>query len=262
MFALTVTVGAAYAILDGRIRATGAYILAMERVDTDTYIGESLGRPISRGLWVDSERGEFLTLRIPLSGTLKGGTLELVSTPDASAVDSMVLVVDGTRTDLLARDARVLLQNLAWEAVTVGAAELKAGNYAAAEQKLSEALELDDSLAHATFLRGQARLAQGKAEEAEADLRRAAQLDPADPEIPAALGEMFASARRYDDCIDAYTDVLNIDAENNQAWYRRALCYERKRDYRRATAGAREGCSGGLEDSCEMEARLKRRGYR
>ena len=114
-------------------------------------------------------------------------------------------------------------------------------------------------MANAWFLRGKAKLALRQKDAAEEDLHEAARLDPTDPEIPMLLGELFVGSRRYVECVTAYTSVLSIDAESSEAWYRRAVCYERLYDKRRALAGAREACVAGLPEACRMQDRLNRR---
>jgi tetratricopeptide (TPR) repeat protein len=246
-----------WSVRDGRLRSTGAYALAMDRVASDVTIGEALGRPISRGIWVEAEQGDYLTLRIPLRGTHESGSIELVSDVDGTDIEAMVLTTGGTRVDLLAGDAERLQSHSVLEAWTAGAELLERGQYAEAVTALSEAIELDETMANAWFLRGRARLGLGELEAAEADMHEAARLDPADPEIPMLLGQLYSNNRRYVECVTAYTEVLSIDAESGTAWLFRARCYEKLRDYRRALAGAREACSAGIAEGCEMQERLK-----
>ena len=261
LLALVTTAYVVYAIADKQVRTTGAYALAMDRVATDTTIGVALGRPIERGLWVESDSAEYLTLKIPLRGTINNGHIEVMADVDGTDVEALALVVAGKRTDLLARDAEVMLRNLVRDSWIQGASLIRAGQPAEAVVVLDEAIELEPTMANAWYLRGQARIALEEYDAAEADLIEAARLDPADPETPALLGEMYFSRRQYSECVSAHTSVLSLDAENNAAWYARAVCYERLKDYRKALAGSREACVGGLEVACEMQNRLKRDRY-
>ena len=251
----------AHAVRDARLRSTGAYAVAMERVARDAAFGTALGRPISRGLWIEAERSELLTLRIPLQGTFYDGTITLVSSVDGTNVEAMILEANGQQTDLLAIDAQQILSNSAREAWTEGAGCIERGEFAAAVEALDDAIELEATMANAWHLRGQAKLALGELEAAEVDLLEAARLDPSDPATPTMLGQLYTKSRRHEDCVAAYTTVLSLDSESSQIWLQRAICYERMRDYRRALAGAREACTGGLEDACKMQDRLKRDRY-
>ena len=248
----------AHSVRDAQLRSTGAYGVAMARVAVDATVGAALGRPISRGLWVEVARGERLTLRIPLQGTQHRGTLSLIASPDGAIVEAMVLEANGQRTDLLAIDAELLRRNLAREAWTVGSEHLERGSYAEAAAALSEALALDASMTSAWLRRGQARLAMGELEAAEADLQEAARRDPADPEAPTLLGQLYTASQRYEDCVAAYTTALTLDADSSPLWLQRAICYAHMRDHRRALAGAREACMDGLTEACAMQDRLKR----
>ena len=251
----------AHSVRDARLRSTGAYAVAMKRVSLDAAVGAALGRPITRGLWIEAERSTLLTLRIPLQGTIADGTITLVSSIDGAQVESMLLEANGQRTDLLAIDAQQLLSNASREAWTEGSGRVDRGEYAAAVESLDEALERDETIANAWYLRGQAKLELGALEGAERDLIEAARLDPDDPAPPALLGRLYTMSRRYEDCVEAYTTVLSLDSESSPIWHLRAICYEGMRDHRRALAGAREACTGGLKDACRMQDRLKRDRY-
>ena len=108
----------AHSIRDARLRSTGAYAVVMERVARDAEVGTALGRPITRGMWIEVERAELLTLRIPLQGNVHDGTITLVASADGANVEEMLLEVNGQRTDLLAIDAQKLLRNSARGSLT------------------------------------------------------------------------------------------------------------------------------------------------
>lgn len=251
----------AHSVRDSRLRSSGAYAVVMERVARDSVIGDALGRPITRGLWVEAERSELLTLRIPLQGTTSDGTMIVVSSLDGTTMETMLLTTNDQRIDLLAIDAQQILSSSAREAWLAGAEGVERGAFAEAVEALDEAIELDASVANAWLLRGRAQLALGALEAAEIDLLEAARLDPSDPDAPLLLGQLYTAMRRYEDCVAAYTTVLSLDAESSPSWLQRAVCYERMRDHRRALAGAREACMGGLEEACFMQDRLKRDRY-
>lgn len=248
----------AYAIRDKQLRATGAYAVVMERVASDADVGAILGRPISRGLWVEAEHADYLTLRVPLRGDDARGTITLVSDVEGMIIESMVLTSGEERIDLLVRDAVKLQSSSAREAWSSGATLIEQGQHGEAVAVLSQAIALEEGMSNAWYLRGKAQMALGEEESAEADLHEAARLDPADPEPLLLLGSLYTEGGRFVECVTAYTTVLGLDSENGEAWYRRALCYEKLRDRRRALAGAREACSAEIEEGCRMEERLRR----
>ncbi|MFT5686853.1 MAG: tetratricopeptide (TPR) repeat protein, partial [Myxococcota bacterium] len=173
----------AYAVRDKQLQATGAHTLVMERVGSDADIGAILGRPISRGFWVEAEHADYLTLRIPLNGITAAGVLELVSDVDGMYVESMILTSGTERLDLLVRDAAKLQTNSAREAWLMGATMLEQGQYADAVKALSDAIDLEETMANAWFLRGKARIGLRELEAAEVDLHEAARLDPVGLEV-------------------------------------------------------------------------------
>lgn len=240
------------------VESTGAYAVVMERVASDPDIGTLLGRPIRRGFWVRTERADSLTLHVPLRGNKARGTLSLVSDVDGLSIESMVLTSDEQALDLFERDA-VMHQRRSGRAAWVrGATFIEQGRHAEAIVALSQAIEMVDTMAQAWLLRGKARLVLGSLALAEADLLKATRLDPSEPESYFLLGALYTQRGQYAECVTVYTTVLGLDSENGEAWYRRAVCYDKLRDHRRALAGAREACSMEVAEGCQLEARLRR----
>ena len=139
-----------------------------------------------------------------------------------------------------------------------GSTLLEQGRHAEAISALSQAIALSETMANAWYLRGKARMSLGALGPAESDLHEAPRLDPSDPDSLYLLGALYTQRGQYAKCVTTYTTVLGLDSENGEAWHRRAVCYEKQQDHRRALAGAREACSLEVAAGCQLEAQLRR----
>jgi eukaryotic-like serine/threonine-protein kinase len=105
-------------------------------------------------------------------------------------------------------------------------------DWASAEKELRLAIQLNpnhpDSL-YARFLE-----AEGRFDEAIAQVRQATELDPLSIRYSSRLGGIYYSARRYEDSIRQYRQALELNA--NDVWVHEALgdAYERQGTYRDA----------------------------
>ena len=122
----------------------------------------------------------------------------------------------------------------------LGLALHEAGENAAAEKRLLEAIEIDDD--HVPARRGLARVldALGKLDAAVFQLLRAAKSAPADATIQRDLGTAFYKKGLFDKALAAYERAKAIGANDPRLHYAIALALEEKKDPGGAIASLRE----------------------
>jgi len=146
----------------------------------------------------------------------------------------------------------------AGELVEEGRALSGQGRFEEAESRFSAAIAQSPDDPELWFLRGKARYEQDDLAGAEEDLLRTVSLDAGYVAAHHKLGQIHRQRRDTEACIDAFTTVLRLDAAADTAWLHRAVCYEQHGDLRKARGGAQEACHRGLEEGCNMVARLDR----
>lgn len=130
---------------------------------------------------------------------------------------------------------------------------------------LDLALQKDDTLASAYFLRAEVRLEQGNVDLALEDLHSYQGMEGSSPIILASLGELYESAGEYENAISCYTLGLSNEQSYQDALYvRRARCHiflgemdEARRDLERYIAISSEdpgGEAASMLAMCLMDA--------
>lgn len=99
-------------------------------------------------------------------------------------------------------------------------------DFAAADREFRRAIELKPSYVTAHHWRALFLGEMGRFEEAEAEIKLALMLDPVSPPVLADYGRVFFWQRRYDEAVEKYRMVAEMD-NNFGAWHVEAqLCYE------------------------------------
>jgi TolB-like protein len=101
-------------------------------------------------------------------------------------------------------------------------------NWPAAEQKFTRALELSPGSAYAHHLYSEYLLRMGRTEEALAQAKEAAQLDPVSPFMASSLGMALYHTRKFDDAIAAFRIALALDPDFYMARGGLGMSYIRK----------------------------------
>ncbi len=131
-------------------------------------------------------------------------------------------------------------------------------DWVGADKEYQRALELNPNLAwpHDAYAQFLAR--QGRHAQAQAEIRRAQELDPLSPLMYTHAGNVFYYARQYDQAISQMRRALELDPNFAFAHRRLWLAYERKGQYQEAVAehlralaleGQRESEIAGLRNS-------------
>lgn len=107
-------------------------------------------------------------------------------------------------------------------------------DWPAAERHFQRAIELDPSHPTAHHWYSSYLTAQGRFEDALAEIERALQLDPLSLIIGTSKAETLSHARRYDEAITKFKEVLALDAGFVQAHHALAETYIRAGDYEAA----------------------------
>ncbi len=101
-------------------------------------------------------------------------------------------------------------------------------DYATAERKFRQALDLAPSDAIGYEQYSQFLASTGRLDEAKAAIERAQSLDPASPQIKLTAGMVLYFQRKYDQSLDALKDAAKLDPKFAPAHEWMALAYERK----------------------------------
>jgi tetratricopeptide (TPR) repeat protein len=110
--------------------------------------------------------------------------------------------------------------------VNVARARITEGNLDGAEQMLQKALGRDPNLAKTHFFLGTVKKGLGRYDEALEHLQRASALYPRDRVVLNQIGRTLFLKRRYQEAIDAFRRVLDVDPEDLQAHYNMMLCWQ------------------------------------
>ena len=99
----------------------------------------------------------------------------------------------------------------------LGTAYLQLGDYPAAEQHYTAALQIDDQRLHSLIGRGQALYAQGKFAAAAGDFARALEIAGPDPQLRLLYGKALAGEKKFDEALAAYSAALQQDPNLSEA---------------------------------------------
>ena len=200
---------------------------------------------------------------IPVKGPLGSGSLELVAQEDPSGG----LLLEARFVDPVTEDSVDLLGRAQEQAVgaeqarvnelfATGEAHESRGALEAALATYDAVLAEEPGHGEARLGRGRVRSAQGDVAGAVADLKLAARQEAVAPEAWSLMGAIHQGQEDWVSCVTAYTERLQLDAEDGDAWYQRARCFEAQGDRRSARAGAREACGFAVAEACAMADRL------
>ena len=117
-----------------------------------------------------------------------------------------------------------------------------------AEREFKRAIELNPSLARAHDGYAIMLSAQGRHDEAIAEIRRAQKLDPVTPVIAADMGWHLSYARRYDEAIEAFHRAIALEPRFPTSYAGLAWAYAATGRYQEASAALQRGVtrSGGV----------------
>lgn len=163
-----------------------------------------------------------------------------------------------------ARKAVELDPNLADPHVVLGLLYFQQkGDVVQSEKEFRKAIELNPN--HATAHQFYALfLAQwGRNVEAQAEIRRAADLDPLSLIIQTSLGDLLRESRQYQKALDQYNKVIEMDPNFGQVYMNRSLLYEYRGMQDEAIRDVIVGMrSGKNPDLSETETIYKKSGWR
>ena len=111
-------------------------------------------------------------------------------------------------------------------------------NWAAAEQDLKRAIELNQNYANAHNFYAGYLMTVGRIDEAIAASNRARELDPFSLSISAQRGFLLENARRYDEAIEQLRGVIAMDPNHYQAYWILGHTYAAKGQFQDAIAAA------------------------
>jgi tetratricopeptide (TPR) repeat protein len=114
-------------------------------------------------------------------------------------------------------------------------------DWAAAEQELQRAIELNPNFAGAHNVYSIYLAAMGQLDEAIAECRQALELDPLSLRFSRFLGNWFYYARRYDEAAKQYSQALELDPNNAPMHEVLGDAYERQGLYNEAATAWRRG---------------------
>jgi tetratricopeptide (TPR) repeat protein len=110
-----------------------------------------------------------------------------------------------------------------------------------AEQGFREALALSPNYSTAHHWYGQFLVYLGRLEEALTELERARELDPLSPIINTNLADIYYFQRRYDEAIERYENILELQPEFGSAFWGLGKAYLKKGMFEEAITALRFG---------------------
>jgi tetratricopeptide (TPR) repeat protein len=111
-------------------------------------------------------------------------------------------------------------------------------NYGAAGEDFTAYIVLHPRQAGGYMQRGVARLGQGRAEEAEQDFRRGADLGARPVNVQRGMGDAYMAEKKYREALAAYSEGIRLAPQSPTLYQRRALAYQALGDQRSAQADA------------------------
>jgi TolB-like protein/Tfp pilus assembly protein PilF len=132
--------------------------------------------------------------------------------------------------------ARQLDGSLAEAHATLGGIYIYNWNWAAAEQELKRAIELNPNSAEAHNIYSFHLSAMGRAEEAIAEANHAQELDPLSLFISTQRGFTLTNARRYDEAIEQLRRVIELDPNDYRPHWFLAIAYASNNRFAEAIA--------------------------
>jgi TolB-like protein/DNA-binding winged helix-turn-helix (wHTH) protein/Tfp pilus assembly protein PilF len=112
-------------------------------------------------------------------------------------------------------------------------------NWEEAEQEFQEALRLNANYATAHHWYGFYLAALNRLPEAIEQAKKAQQIDPHSRMINTNVGTMLYWDRQYDEAIEEYDKVLNLEDDFWYAYWMRGMAYDEKKQYRKSAADQR-----------------------
>jgi TolB-like protein/DNA-binding winged helix-turn-helix (wHTH) protein/Tfp pilus assembly protein PilF len=112
-------------------------------------------------------------------------------------------------------------------------------NWEEAEQEFQEALRLNANYATAHHWYGFYLAALNRLPEAIEQAKKAQQIDPHSRMINTNVGTMLYWDRQYDEAIEEYDKVLNLEDDFWYAYWMRGMAYDEKKQYRKSAADHR-----------------------
>jgi TolB-like protein/DNA-binding winged helix-turn-helix (wHTH) protein/Flp pilus assembly protein TadD len=110
-----------------------------------------------------------------------------------------------------------------------------------AETEFRRALALNSGVANAHHWYAHYLMVAGRTQEAEAESRRALELDPLSPIMNVHLGWHYFYAHQYDQALDQFHKTLELDPNYGLAYWYRGLAYEQRGMYAEAIRELRKG---------------------
>ena len=127
-------------------------------------------------------------------------------------------------------------------------------NFAGAETEFKRAIQLNPNYAHAHHWYALQLMGMGRFDEAVTEIRRAQELEPLSLVINVGAGWIFYHARKYDQSIEEFRKVLDLDPNFARAYWAIEEPYEQKGMYEEALAALAKARQ--LSDSPTMLALL------
>ena len=117
-----------------------------------------------------------------------------------------------------------------------GSQDAKSGNYQEAEQKFTQAIELNPNLAEAYLKRGAVRSRSGNYPGAEADATKALEINPNSSEAYAIRGDIRLLLKKHSQALDDFNKAINLNPSYAEAYISRGLVRYNLKDYKGAIA--------------------------
>ena len=132
------------------------------------------------------------------------------------------------------------------------------------EHKYAEAVAVYDQLLGETgadselvYWRGAARGNLGDRKGAEADFRRAIELDPGNYDAHVQVDRMLSRERRFDECVQLWNAYLKVVPRDANAYLERAGSHFHRGDRDSSLADAKRACDLGKAPACDLAKRLE-----